>query len=80
MNNVYLNSLEDLVKLQGHMSEIHSAFIDSHRKAFGLYINQKLPFKFRRNKYQELEFVIGAPDIFDNICREGGYFNDQREE
>lgn len=56
--DVYLKSFKDLVKLQEHMEERQSAFIDSHRSAFKLYISMHRPFNFYRNKHNELEFDI----------------------
>lgn len=58
--DVYLESFDDLVKLQAHMDELYSAWIDSHKKAFKIYIEAGLPFQFYRNKHNEIEFDIGT--------------------
>ncbi len=57
---VYLKSIDDLVKLQGYMDDEYSAYVDVHRSAFELMIMMGIPFEFCYNSKGEIIFDIGV--------------------
>lgn len=59
-SKVYLNSIDDLVELQGYMDDVCSAYVDVHRSALELMIMMGIPFEFRYNSKGEIIFNIGV--------------------